>query len=558
VLLSLSHATSVRAQSTYIHVLQNPIRGFAGETDTNFRILISYGTTDSVFHPDPRKLHYRVESVTPPFTLRSPEVGDFTGIDTLLVSYPATLTGGATGTVGIMVMYKATQEVTLNLERMVYNPLQLVQTWYGYPAVELGRERCLNYYILRNPNDFPIVVSSIAFSKTDFLQLDSVRLPLTIASHTELPIRVCVKAPRSVDTIEGDIRIIAGYNERHLDTLQAYTIIPIRPLSFDDCIATDWVFLDGPLYPWSATVDTMLFLTNNLATPVIVNAIEADTTTDARYFQSIQHPLPFTIGPHATDSVHATGRLPVGPAANSFDAKWTVRIAGEDSLGLPCPNNYFRITGDVKSEFHTIPRTAVLTGGEEVYFRSFGNVIDRMIEYHSSSLTPDTIESVTISGPNAGAFALWHYQPASVLSLSDSFGVYVAFPSSYGFPYGEYFATLELHSIHGETYTTPLRGTIQSMSTKGSGNISNVSVGLHPNPASAEFTLTVEHAKSWDILISDVLGKTVYDGHAQRGTTLSSSTLPRSLTPGSYIVRLSGIDESGRQFVQARQLVIVH
>ncbi|MEI8134655.1 MAG: T9SS type A sorting domain-containing protein [bacterium] len=79
-----------------------------------------------------------------------------------------------------------------------------------------------------------------------------------------------------------------------------------------------------------------------------------------------------------------------------------------------------------------------------------------------------------------------------------------------------------------------------------------VTVSLTQNPATNFLNLTVSGVRSAEIGIFDLLGKSV----AVTSTHAVWHYETSNLAPGSYIVHISGVSESGEQFVTSKRIVI--
>lgn len=268
--------------------------------------------------------------------------------------------------------------------------------------------------------------------------------------------------------------------------------------------------------------------------------------------------FPITIAPWGSQTVNLTFN-PMDTNRSAYLATLTFDVAGTN-----CADVSVSLTGVGLPTVAVGPEGSILdtlgiisTGGMGGNVAVIGGECEsgtQTIAFQNNLNTAVTVSGLTFTGSQASNFTVIGSTPAlpATLQPGDIMNIQVRFicgPND-----GFYTANLSVQTQGGiAPIVIPFQTIQQGPASVARGEHSGVTITVSPNPTRGIVRVEVKDAASARIEILNVLGQTVATGE---GTSFFWNGETAGASAGIYIVRVSGTNANGREFVETRQIII--
>lgn len=269
--------------------------------------------------------------------------------------------------------------------------------------------------------------------------------------------------------------------------------------------------------------------------------------------------FPITIAPFSSTTLNV-GFSPMDSTRTAYHATLNLDVAGTScsdiavsltGVGLPTvavgPEGTILDTLGIVSNGGTNGNVAVIGGECESGMQT--------IAFQNNLNTAVTISGLTFTGSQSSNFTVVGSTPAlpATLQAGDIINIQVRF--NCGKDAGYYTANLNVQTQGG---IAPIVIPFQTFQQAAGSSVaraeeSGVSVSVSPNPTRGMIRVEVKDAQSAHVEILNVLGQTMTTGN---GMSFMWDGNAAGASAGIYIVRVSGTNANGLEFVETRQIVI--
>jgi hypothetical protein len=392
-----------------------------------------------------------------------------------------------------------------------------------------------DYIILHNPDSTDVKVTNVSLQGSNW-SVQTPALPFTIPGNGTRTIPVCFSSP--MYNGYGSMMVtftITGLGVTNTGTGYLYgSTIPCLETSIDTVRFND-VIVGG-------YVDAAVTFTNHSSTTTMS---EHHLNMFSKGFSILNDPFPTTVQTGSSITVHYrfapdTARWHYGYTTLLTDSlcQHTLTLLGQGIPGTDSSEVNLKLFPETQE---LLPlRTETNSFTRTFYFRNNANKTARVTDVYLAH--NDAHFSITGMTPNSTPVTL---------TTGQTMGVEITFTSDTN---GFYHDSLVVITEDGAKATY---FDLEAVRTNGAAAAvgpqvklgESASLSLSPNPMSNMVDIHVDGVQQQRVEIYDMLGNRIAE---VKGTTWSSA----GLANGSYIVRASGIDGTGKSFVISKRLVV--
>jgi hypothetical protein len=315
----------------------------------------------------------------------------------------------------------------------------------------------------------------------------------------------------------------------------------------------------GPIVIGGATNQTITIQnrTNQTAT-INGGTIMTDGQATTDFALASGTTFPITIAPFGSTTLNV-GFNPMDSTRTAYHATLDLDVAGTS-----CTDISVNLTGVGLPAVAVGPQGSILdtlgiisNGGFNGNVAVIGGECEsgvQTIAFQNNLNTAVTISGLTFTGAQSSNFTVIGSTPAlpATLQAGDIINIQVQF--NCGPNNGFYTANLNLQTQGGiAPIVIPFQTIQQGPASVARAEESGVTISVSPNPTRGIVRVEVKDAASANVEILNVLGQTVATGE---GTSFYWNGETAGVSAGIYIVRVSGTNAAGREFVETRQIVV--
>lgn len=422
----------------------------------------------------------------------------------------------------------------------------------------IGTTKC-GYLHIRNPNNFPITITTASWvgNGTNFKINTKISLPKIIAANSSDSVEICFTAPDIygiVDVYELHLeysavgrKISASYCAAIASTKACFTINSKIPSIFNNNMAFESTIVGG-------YTDMNVTFTNNTDREITVTDVfHRPSNGKGSDFITIVSPTSFPVKIASGKEFDMTMRFAPTQDIYMMGFTWGLHLlAGSDSL-CNLSETYYGY-GYILNGNDTDAHTLFPSQLEVLPMKSEQNTSSKIFRFVNNGQTNVKVSGLSLrDGKHFSITSPKQSDLPITVNVGDHLDVELTFDANSNGFYTDSLIIVTDKALTSIPYhIQAVRTGVASVKSSSS---DPVSITIVPNPAT---TTTIIHASgitTTSMEIFDVLGNSIAT-HSGSEWQFNTSESTRSLSAGSYFVRVSGFDSNGNPIVQTKRLVI--
>lgn len=465
----------------------------------------------------------------------------------LTLSYKGVTDTSYSGTV--QVRLKGDARATLNHDSsLTYDRL------IHFDNLTIGQQQCQNLS-LRNSTNVAITIDNVSFKGDTAGFMTQMAIGSSIGAHTTSMITVCYTPSATGST---NTTLTLAYHSPNDSTIRGNLYVSIlgeveredSDHTNGNCIVVrhaGGVF--GPIVNGGSINDSVM-LVNKTNAAITINSATLNGS-DAGAF-TVTSTFPLTLAANGTTGL-AFRFAPMDSAHVRYSSDVTLNLSG----GANCTTTTFQIGGVAVPGNHKGGINLDSTVEDIIGVQgNSGSTTSTTLTFTNNTSTPITVIGVSLQ--DSTNFNVISTSPTLPVTLMPGAQLNVVVGLNGNVP-GLFTTGLNIQTANSVTpRTIILQGIVpQPLDIVLGTTPASASVMVSPNPTNGPIRVDLANVSRAKIEIFDVLGHLLASGNSTTNWTWSGSTFG-ALANGSYIVRITGSDRAGKDFMISRHVAVQH